>query len=147
MAINHSNAEVMDNFDDENIFAHYSLVFLPETVLSIDGLDMHEDDRRQKILPMAPIGALTEVAPPRQTGYFKNDDYVQWQVLRGDGEGLRFAQTAINEVHECNENRSTRAADMFWNTQVVDSNKLRGFKYSCMGAFDSILCKYLAPSH
>ncbi|CAJ1934593.1 unnamed protein product, partial [Cylindrotheca closterium] len=63
MAINHSNAEVMDNFDDENIFAHYALVFPPETVLSIDCLDMHEYDRRQKILPMAPIGALTEVAP------------------------------------------------------------------------------------
>ena len=88
--LNHANRLVADDLEGK-LFAHYALVFPPGTVLSLDGMPMDEEDRRERILPFTPIDCTSDCETAAEY-FWKNDDYICWTIAIGAKKGYKFAR-------------------------------------------------------
>jgi len=79
---------------EQHLFGTYALIFPRGTNLTLEGVDMADEDRRERLLPFGGIEVVSPVALPIPgvgvDTYLKNDDYPKWVVLIGDDDGYRF---------------------------------------------------------
>jgi len=78
---------------EQHLFGTYALIFPKGTNQILEGIDMADEDRRERLLPFGGIEVVSSVALPahgRVITYLKNDDYPKWVVLIGDEDGYRF---------------------------------------------------------